>query len=99
MFDHPDNDHHPVNWFIMDEPFGFLAANPTWEDVLTLAAGESRSWTWGLWVHPGTPDEQRLEEAYREFVSPTSGSSPRSNGRLSSGFKSPEGILSSQEQS
>ncbi len=71
VFDHPDNDCHPVNWFIMTEPFGFLAANPTWRTVLTLEPGESRSWTWGLWIHPGTPEEDRVEEMYREFVSLT----------------------------
>jgi hypothetical protein len=68
MFDHPDNGADPVNWFVMDEPFGFLAANPTWGTVETLAAGESRSWTWGLWVHSGTPDEERVERAYESFV-------------------------------
>jgi hypothetical protein len=68
MFDHPDNGDGPVNWFVMDEPFGFLAANPTWGTVETLAEGESRSWTWGLWVHAGTPDEERVERAYESFV-------------------------------
>lgn len=69
--DHPDNDRHPVNWFIMTEPFGFLAASPTWQTVLTLEPGESGSWTWGLRVHPGTPAEERVGEAYRELVSLT----------------------------
>jgi hypothetical protein len=68
MFDHPDNGNEPVNWFVMDEPFGFLAANPTWGTVETLAEGESRSWTWGLWVHSGTPEEDRVERAYESFV-------------------------------
>lgn len=71
MFDHPSNDPHPVNWFVMTEPFGFLAANPTWGRTRVLDAGESASWTWGLWVHSGTPDEERVERAYREFVSLT----------------------------
>lgn len=71
MFDHPKNDAHPVNWFIMTEPFGFLAANPTWKSVLTLGAGESHSWTWGMWVHPETPTESRAEDAYRQFLTLT----------------------------
>jgi len=68
MFDHPDNGDEPVNWFIMDEPFGFLAANPTWGTVETLDEGEPRSWTWGMWVHSGTPDERRIESVYESFV-------------------------------
>ena len=68
MFDHPDNDPHPVTWFIMTEPFGFLSANPTWGTVRTLAADESQTWRWGVWVHAGTPTERRIEEAYREFT-------------------------------
>ncbi|MFB6139207.1 MAG: DUF6807 family protein [Halosimplex sp.] len=68
MFDHPENGADPVNWFVMDEPFGFLAANPTWGTVDTLDEGESRSWTWGLWVHSGTPDEERVKRAYDSFA-------------------------------
>lgn len=68
MFDHPDNDHHPVNWFVMTEPFGFLAANPTWQSVRTLDPGESASWRWGLWIHDGSPTEERIDRSYLDFV-------------------------------
>lgn len=71
MFDHPDNDCHPVNWFIMTEPFGFLAANPTWESTLTLEPGSSRSWRWGLWIHDGRPDETRIDDEYEVYLDQT----------------------------
>lgn len=71
MFDHPDNGPDPVRWFVMTEPFGFLAANPTWGDVLTLADGESVTWRWAMWVHGGEPDETAVQGVYDGYVSRT----------------------------
>lgn len=71
MFDHPENAPDPVRWFVMTEPFGFLAANPTWGEVLTLAAGESVTWHWGLWVHDGTPEEADVDAVYADYVERT----------------------------
>lgn len=67
-FDHPANEPHPPRWFIMTEPFGFVAANPTWKRVDVLEPGDSRSWQWGLWIHAGTPDEATIEDAYETFT-------------------------------
>ena len=67
-FDHPDNEPHPPRWFVMTEPFGFVAANPTWGRVEVLEPGNSRTWQWGLWIHGGTPDERTLEGAYETFT-------------------------------
>jgi len=67
MFDHPENGAEPVNWFIMTEPFGFLAANPTWGTVRTLDEGESVTWRWGMWVHGGEPGEDELDAAYERY--------------------------------
>lgn len=67
LMDHPRNDDHPIQWFTASE-LGFVAANPTFETVLTLPAGESISWKWGTWVHKGAPDRDEIKTAYTEFV-------------------------------
>lgn len=63
MTDHPDE----FRWFTMHEPYGFIAANPTWERVLRLDAGESVRWRFGVWVHAGTPDRDAIEATYDRF--------------------------------
>lgn len=68
LLDHPDNDGSPVRWFTASEPFGFVSANPTFETVISVPAGSSRSWKWGAWVHEGTPDHDELEAVYSDFV-------------------------------
>lgn len=68
LMDHPENEGHPVDWFTTTEPFGFVAANPTMETVVTLREGDPVSWRWGAWVHAGTVDREAIEDAYAEFV-------------------------------
>jgi hypothetical protein len=68
LMDHPDNPHHPVRWFTVREPFGFLSANPTFEAVLTLPDGDSLSWRWAAWVHAGTPERDEIESVYERFA-------------------------------
>jgi len=67
LMSHPESDDYPVNWFTMREPFGFIAANPTWQTVLTLHEDDPLSWQWGAWVHAGTPDREEIREAYASF--------------------------------
>lgn len=66
VIEHPETD-GATNWWGTDEGFGFLAANPTL-DVRALASGETLAWTWGLWVHPDTPDRERVEAACETFL-------------------------------
>ena len=71
LMDHPSNDHHPVRWFTATEPFGFVAVNPTYQTVTTVAKGTSVSWQWGAWIHSGTPSIDAIEDAYDQFVART----------------------------
>ncbi len=56
-------------WFTMTEPYGFVAANPTWNAVETLPADESITWRWGVWVHRGRPRRDEIEGAVERFRS------------------------------
>jgi hypothetical protein len=68
IFDHPNHDPFPTRWFVMTEPFGFLAANPTWDRVETLDPDEEVSRKWGVWVHAGSPSRDRIDSVYEQFT-------------------------------
>lgn len=55
-------------WFTMADDFGFIAANPTWDTVLTLELNEERSFRWGAWIHPGSPDKSEVKRVYKLFT-------------------------------
>ncbi len=68
MFDHPDNPGYPVKWFCMNEPFGFLAANRSYGGMWTLPAEAPITVRWGVFVHGGPADADRIEAEHRRFV-------------------------------
>ncbi len=78
-FDHPDNEPHPPRWFIMTEPFGFVAANPTWKRVEVLEADETRTWRWGLWVTRERRESHRSTSSISGFWLSSSSSNPARN--------------------
>ncbi len=41
IFDHPDNPRHPNPFFVMNQPFGYLSAAPTFREPLELREGET----------------------------------------------------------
>ncbi len=67
LFDHPDNP-YPSRFFTMNQPFGFIAANPTYYQVITLQPGRPVTFRWGIWVHAGWPEAAALESAFRAWV-------------------------------
>jgi hypothetical protein len=70
FLDHPENA-PGSRWFTMTGEFGFVAANPTWGEVLTLDPGDPRSFRWGIWVHAGTPDRSAVQRVHDAFVEDT----------------------------
>jgi hypothetical protein len=64
-----------TRWFTMTEPFGFLAANPTYHRVRRLHEGESLTWRWGLWVHRDEPETATIEDAHQRYREWTGSSS------------------------
>ncbi|HEX6972652.1 MAG TPA: DUF6807 family protein [Limnochordia bacterium] len=68
LFDHPAN-RYASRFFTMNQPFGFIAANPTYYQVLTLRLDEPLELSWAVWVHAGRPERSAIESAYRQWVS------------------------------
>lgn len=67
LFDHPAN-RYAARFFTMNQPFGFISANPTYYQVLTLRRGEPVTFRWGLWVHAGRPEAAAVQAAYDEWT-------------------------------
>lgn len=68
MFDHPANPDHPVRWFCMNEPFGFLAANRSMGRSWTLPAGKPVELRYGVYVHAGQATPAKMNDEYERFV-------------------------------
>jgi hypothetical protein len=67
FFDHPDNP-RTSRWFTMSEEFGFVSANPTWDEVQTVEPGDPVTYRWGVWVHAGTPDREQVRGVYESYA-------------------------------
>jgi hypothetical protein len=47
FFDHPGNPRHPNAFFVMNKPFGYMSAAPTFRAPFDLAVGQSIRFRWG----------------------------------------------------
>lgn len=68
IFDHPANHGHPSNWFAITKPFGFIAANLTFGTSWTMKKDQPVSVRFGVLVHYGAPDRERIEREYEAFA-------------------------------
>jgi hypothetical protein len=83
IFDHPQNPRHPTWWHVRD--YGLFAANPfgihDFESKpdqphvgdLTVPAGESITFRYRFYFHPGDEKEARVAEQYQAYVDSTTG--------------------------
>lgn len=69
VFDHPENPRHPTPFFVMNKPFGYLSAAPTFREPLRLSPGGSLRLRWAVMSYLGQPDRATLDRVYRGWVS------------------------------
>lgn len=67
MFDHPGNPRHPNAFFVMNKPFGYLSAAPTFREPFDLAAGETIRFHWGVLGFAGEPERESLERRFQAW--------------------------------
>lgn len=65
FFDHPRNPRHPNPFFVMNQPFGYLSAAPTFREPLQLEPGRPIRFHWGVLAFPGAP--RALEERFASW--------------------------------
>ena len=76
IFDHPSNPRHPTWWHVRD--YGLFAANPfgihdfekkeAGAGDLVVPAGESITWKYRFYMHPGDAEEGKVEQAYQQYT-------------------------------
>jgi hypothetical protein len=76
IFDHPRNLRYPTRFFVMNKPFGYMSAAPTWTDPLELRPGQPLRLRYAIVSYLGEPDRGRLENMHNRWsgaASPPSG--------------------------
>ncbi|HWQ56424.1 MAG TPA: PmoA family protein [Bryobacteraceae bacterium] len=69
FFDHPSNPRHPTPFFVMNRPFGYLSAAPTFHDnTFTLKKGEKLGFRWGVLSYSGKPEPGTLDRLFEAWA-------------------------------
>jgi hypothetical protein len=79
IFDHPQNPRHPTWWHVRD--YGLFAANPfgihdferkpPGTGDMLIPAGQSVTFRYRFYLHPGNEIQGRVAERYQEYVDAT----------------------------
>lgn len=60
IFDHPKKPRHPTPFFVMNQPFGYLSAAPTFPEPFRLAPGQSLRLRYAVIVFTGAPGREQF---------------------------------------
>jgi hypothetical protein len=67
IFDHPENPRHPAPFFVMNDPFGYLSAAPTFREPFVLGDGERLRLRYAVVTFNGAPDRPALDSLYQRW--------------------------------
>lgn len=67
FFNHPRNPRHPSPFFVMNKPFGYMSAAPTFREPFQLAPGRPIRFHWGVLAFSGAP--RGLEKRFAAWAS------------------------------
>jgi hypothetical protein len=67
FFDHPTNRRHPNPFFVMNKPFGYMSAAPTFREPFDLAVKETIRFRWGVLTFNGAPDADLLNRRFESW--------------------------------
>lgn len=67
IFNHPSNPRHPAAFFVMNQPFGYLAAAPTFREPFRLEPARPLRLRWAVASLLGQPSPERLEGIFRAW--------------------------------
>jgi len=67
FFDRPANPGHPNAFFVMNKPFGYLSAAPTFRRWYDLAPNQSIRFHWGVLAFAGEPRAAMLDGRFQSW--------------------------------
>lgn len=67
IFDHPANPRHPTPFFVMNRPFGYMSAAPSFREDFELGKGESLRFRWRVVVWNGARGREAIDRMYRAW--------------------------------
>jgi hypothetical protein len=68
ILDHPGNPRHPSPYFVMNKPYGYLSAAPTYnKEPFILKPGDRLRFRWGVLAFLGEPRAEVLNRLHRKF--------------------------------
>ena len=67
FFDHPSNPRHPTPFFVMNTPFGYLSAAPTFRAPFEMAPGGKLRFHWGVLSYTGQPAPAALDRLFQNW--------------------------------
>jgi hypothetical protein len=70
LFDHPDNLRYPSYWHcvLQDKTaFGYFSPAPLWKEPYTLGAGKKLILRYGILVHAGRGEKDKLEQQWTKW--------------------------------
>ena len=70
FFDHPANPRHPTPFFVMNKPFGYMSAAPTFRDPFEMAKGQTLTFRWGVLSYTGKPEPEALNQLFQHWSRP-----------------------------
>ena len=68
LFDHPRNPRHPNPFFVMNKPFGYLSAAPTFRGAFDLAVNQTLRFRWGVLAFTGASDPEALQRRFNRWT-------------------------------
>jgi hypothetical protein len=69
IFDHPSNPRHPTPFFVMNKPFGYVSAAPTFREPFELQPGLPLRLRYAVASFLGAADRPRMEGWQRRWLS------------------------------
>lgn len=65
LMNHHSNPRFPTAFHVRND--GWMGATMSYQQPVTLKQGESIHLRYGLWVHAGVPEIEKIEQAFRQF--------------------------------
>ncbi len=65
LMDHPSNPSHPTPFHVRAD--GWMGASLTLAKPITIQPGQPLRLRYGLWIHPGVPSQEQVENQWQEF--------------------------------